>query len=163
MLRRAADKDRKSIVATLYQAGNGIYAQFDKVLVLAEGREIYYGPARAAKQYFEGMGFRCAPGANIADFLTSVAVHTEREILPGFENRVPNTPDEFETAYKKSSIYDTMLQEVISQSQEDLAGEVEALRTKWMNEKNRSLPMLSRGDSPYHVSLPKQVLACTRR
>lgn len=29
---------------TLYQAGNGIYEHFDKVLVLDEGKQIYYGP-----------------------------------------------------------------------------------------------------------------------
>lgn len=150
-------------MATLYQAGNGIYSQFDKVLVLAEGHEIYYGPAAAAKQYFEGMGFKCAPGANIADFLTSVAVHTERETLPGFSNRVPNTPKEFETAYKASTIYAEMLHQIKSQNQQDLAAEVETLRTTWASEKSRSIDAFSRTGSPYHVSFARQVLICTKR
>lgn len=163
MLRRTADEERKSIVATLYQAGNGIYSQFDKVLVLAEGREIYYGPSSAAKQYFESMGFRCAPGANIADFLTSVAVHMERKILPGFENRVPNTPEDFETAYRASVTRAEMIREIKSQSQQSLAAEVDAMRATWETEKNRSLAAFSREKSPYHVSFGKQVLACTKR
>jgi hypothetical protein len=163
VLRRMADQDGKSIVATLYQAGNAIYAQFDKVLVLAEGREIYYGPASQAKQYFEDMGFRCAPGANIADFLTSVAVETEREILAGFQYRVPNTPEQFEAVYKRSAIHSKMMQRMNSVKQEALAAEMEALKAGWKSEKNRSLAALSREKSPYHVSFPKQVLACTKR
>ncbi|KAK6068393.1 multidrug resistance protein CDR1 [Seiridium cupressi] len=163
VLRRVADEERKSVVATLYQAGNGIYSQFDKVLVLSEGHEIYYGPTSAAKQYFEDMGFRCAAGANIADFLTSVAVHTERQILPGFENQVPNTPEEFETAYKRSGMHADMIHQMEAERPESLAAEVEALRTTWEFEKNRTLVGLSREKSPYHVSFAKQVLACTTR
>ena len=30
-----------STIATLYQAGNGIFEQFDKVLVLDEGKQIF--------------------------------------------------------------------------------------------------------------------------
>ncbi|KAK6197215.1 hypothetical protein LQW54_010831 [Pestalotiopsis sp. IQ-011] len=36
VLRKSADEHKRSIIATLYQAGNGIFNQFDKVLVLAE-------------------------------------------------------------------------------------------------------------------------------
>ena len=89
LLRKAADEEQKTILATLYQAGNGIYNQFDKVLVLAEGRLIFYGLASEAKSYFEDLGFVCAPGANVADFLTSVSVPTERQIARGFEDRPP--------------------------------------------------------------------------
>ncbi|GKU09890.1 unnamed protein product, partial [Fusarium langsethiae] len=95
VLRKHADEQQRTIIATLYQAGNGIYDQFDKVLVLADGHEIYYGPTVEARQYFEQMGFKCPPGANIADFLTSVTVDTEREIIPGYEATVPRTAHDF--------------------------------------------------------------------
>jgi ABC-type multidrug transport system ATPase subunit len=35
-------------ITTPYQAGNGIFEQFDKVLVLGEGKQIYYGPREGA-------------------------------------------------------------------------------------------------------------------
>lgn len=57
-------------VVTLYQAGNGIYELFDKVLVLDEGKQIYYGPAKQARPFMEDLGFVCVDGANVADFLT---------------------------------------------------------------------------------------------
>lgn len=163
ILRRSADTQQKSIVATLYQAGNGIFDLFDKVLVLAEGREIYYGPTSTARQYFENMGFKCAPGANIADFLTSVAVLTERAILPGYEGRVPNTAEEFEAAYKGSVVFAGMKTVMETTDQQALAAQVENLKRLRESEKKRSAPFFSRETSPYQVSFGRQVVACTVR
>lgn len=163
VLRKAADENQRTIVATLYQAGNGIFKQFDKVLVLAEGREIYYGPAGEAKSYFEDMGFVCAPGANVADFLTSVAVHTERRVAAGHENSVPSSAAEFEDAYKRSPSYSRMLSEIAAKKDDALSREVANLKAARDGEKNRSLPFLSRESSPYQVSFAKQVIQCTVR
>lgn len=33
--------------------------QFDKILVIAEGQTLFYGPRRDAKKYFEELGFEC--------------------------------------------------------------------------------------------------------
>ncbi|KAK4545939.1 hypothetical protein LTR36_002503 [Oleoguttula mirabilis] len=164
LLRKAAREKSKTIISTLYQAGNGIYDQFDKALVLAEGREIYYGPTSEAKTYFEDMGFVCTPGANTADFLTAVAVHTERQIAPGYEGRVPNTAAEFETRYKRSALFQRMTAQIESmQSDEALAREIKDLERARELEKNRTFKFLSREQSPYHVSFPKQIAACLRR
>jgi len=163
VLRRSADEEEKTIIATLYQAGNGIFNFFDKVLVLAEGREIYYGPAPDARKYFEDMGFVCAPGANIADFLTAVAVHTERTIAPGYEDHVPNTAEEFETRYKSSAVFNRMTREMASRPEHLLAREIEDLKAVRDLEKNRTLGFLSRNGSPYHASFSKQVIALAKR
>jgi len=40
----------------IYQASQAIYDLFDKAIVLYEGRQIYFGPAKSARAYFEGMG-----------------------------------------------------------------------------------------------------------
>lgn len=110
--RRSASEEDKTVVATLYQASNAIYEQFDKVLVLAEGRQIFYGPVVQARRYFEEMGFECQPGANVSDFLTSVTVNTERRVRPGFEGRVPTSVEEFEARYKGSDVYQRMTEDM---------------------------------------------------
>lgn len=51
-----------SSIVTLYQAGNGIYNLFDKVLVLDEGVELYYGPMKEARPFLEELGFICREG-----------------------------------------------------------------------------------------------------
>ncbi|KAK7415703.1 hypothetical protein QQX98_005738 [Neonectria punicea] len=159
-LRRDADINGKSIVVTTYQAGNGIFDAFNKVLVLADGRVIYYGLRTAAKSYFEDMGFICPRGANVADFLTSVTVKTEREIAPGFEHRVPNTAEEFERAYKESDTC-RLMRELIQQP-ESLHHQVEDLKMAVDREKRqRRWKLGTRG--VYTAGLREQVINCTQR
>jgi ATP-binding cassette subfamily G (WHITE) protein 2 (SNQ2) len=163
VLRQTADQKKKTVIATLYQAGNGIYGLFDKILVLAEGREIYYGPRATAQKYFEDMGFVCSPGANVADFLTSVAVHTERQIAKGFENSVPRTAEDFEIAYKQGETFQQMLQEIESIPKQALAEEAEVLKEVTNQERNRQFSAFSRSNSTYTVSLRRQIMSCTKR
>ncbi|KAF4989045.1 hypothetical protein FGRMN_9375 [Fusarium graminum] len=163
VLRKHADEQQRTIIATLYQAGNNIYDQFDKVLVLAEGRQIYYGPSAEARQYFEKMGFKCPPGANIADFLTSVTVQTEREVLSGFEGSVPHTAQDFEQRYKTSEMLRRMKHLIKSRERESLVAEVEELRGLGIREKSRTLKALSRASSPYLISFFDQVWVCALR
>lgn len=159
MLRTEADQNGRTIVATIYQAGNGIYTKFDKVLVLADGCVIYYGPGSMAKQYFESLGFVCPKGANVADFLTSVTVATERVIAPGFEQKVLNTPQEFERAYQASSVCRQMRE--TEQPTETLAAEVDDLKTAVQREKKARRVEGKR--SVYTVGLRAQIVNCTIR
>ncbi|KAK5681587.1 hypothetical protein LTS10_006120 [Elasticomyces elasticus] len=164
VLRKSADEEQKTIVATVYQAGNGIYNQFDKVLVLAEGRLIFYGPTSEVKAYFEDLGFVYTPGANVADFLTSVSVITERQIAPGFESRVPETADEFAARFRASALCQRNLTHSIPLTDKSLHQEIEDLTHVRTLEKNRSLSSLfSRHKSPYQISLGRQIMACTKR
>lgn len=75
---------------------------FDKVVVLYEGRQIYFGKTTEAKAYFEGLGFVCPEQQTTADFLTSMTSHSERIVRAGFEGAAPRSPDEFVEAWKKS-------------------------------------------------------------
>lgn len=159
MLRREADQNEKTIVATMYQAGNGIYDQFDKVLVLADGMVTYYGPRAMARAYFEDMGFVCPRGANIADFLTSVTVTTERIVAPGMEEKVPNTAAEFEAYYRQSSICSQMLEDI--QPPEKLVDEEINLANAVLMEKRKQ--HLPRPQSVYTAGLWHQVASCTVR
>ncbi|KAI1311781.1 putative ABC multidrug transporter [Xylaria venustula] len=162
VLRRVTDEQHKTMIATLYQAGNGIYNQFDKVLVLAEGRQIYFGPTSEAKAYFENLGFRCPASGNVADFLTSVTVPTERDLFPGFETSAPKTAQEFEQAYTNSRAHSAARETMVTDSRL-LAAEVDKLDETRKLEKNRTFHSLSREHSVYQVSFGRQVWACTAR
>ena len=159
ILRSEADEDGKTIVATLYQAGNALYGLFDKVLVLCEGRMIYFGPRQYAREYFETMGFVCPRGANIADFLTSVTVSTERTIRPGFEGSVPNTAAEFEARFRNGDVYQRMVKGM--REPDGMAEETEVFRNAVLKEKRKAF--LSRSPSVYTVSLWDQIVSCTIR
>ncbi|KAG2208507.1 hypothetical protein INT47_010203 [Mucor saturninus] len=104
-LRIMTDVFKKTTVATLYQASNNIFALFDNVLLLDEGRCLYFGPVDTAKEYFESLGFFCPHRKSIPDFLTGLCNPNEREIMPGYEKSAPKFAVDFEKRYLESSIY----------------------------------------------------------
>ncbi|KAI8983430.1 ABC-2 type transporter-domain-containing protein [Pilobolus umbonatus] len=111
-LRIMTDILHKTTISTLYQASDSIFHLFDKCLVLDEGRCIYFGPTSQAKSYFEELGFYCPERKSIPDFLTGLCNANERQILPGFENRVPLNAVQFEKAYKESNLHAAMMREL---------------------------------------------------
>lgn len=99
-------------VVAIYQASQSIYDIFDKVAVLYEGRQIYFGNIHAAKTYFLEMGFECPPRQTTADFLTSLTSPHERIIRGDFKGKPPFTPDEFAAAWHESADRAQLLREI---------------------------------------------------
>lgn len=118
-LRAMTDQFDITTIVTLYQAGNGIFDLFDKVLVLDEGKQLYYGPREGARPFMESLGFYCDPSANVADFLTGVTVPTERKIREGYGDRFPRTSDQIRQAYLQTSTCQTMQKELVFPKTED--------------------------------------------
>ncbi|KAL6358887.1 hypothetical protein LRP88_09080 [Fusarium phalaenopsidis] len=102
-LRTQADVIGCTSAVAIYQASQDAYGVFDKVLVLYQGRQIFFGKTTEAKAYFEGLGFVCPEQQTTADFLTSMTSHQERVIRPGCEGKAPRSPDEFAQAWKNSA------------------------------------------------------------
>ncbi|ORX96976.1 ABC-2 type transporter-domain-containing protein [Clohesyomyces aquaticus] len=90
---------------SLYQASENIYDVFDKVLVIDSGRSVYFGPAKEARAYFEGLGFLEKPRQTTPDYLTGCTDPFEREYAPGrSEKDVPNSPEALAEAFEKSDV-----------------------------------------------------------
>ncbi len=58
------------------------------------------------------MGFHCPERQTTADFLTSLTNPAERQVRPGYESKVPRTPDEFAKAWKESDERKRLVQEI---------------------------------------------------
>ncbi|KAJ4152410.1 Multidrug resistance protein [Fusarium falciforme] len=99
-LRTQADVLGTTACVAIYQASQDAYEVFDKVVVLYEGRQIYFGRTDQAKAYFEDLGFICPDRQTTADFLTSMTSHRERVVRPG--TNAPRSPDEFAQAWMRS-------------------------------------------------------------
>ncbi|KAF9439085.1 hypothetical protein BGZ76_000047 [Entomortierella beljakovae] len=95
----------KATIVTIYQASENIYNLFDKVILLYEGRTIYFGPANKARQYFIDLGFECPSRQTTADYLTAITDPIERKIRRDFSGSTPRTPKEFEDAFKSSQFF----------------------------------------------------------
>jgi ABC-type multidrug transport system ATPase subunit/ABC-type multidrug transport system permease subunit len=88
---------------SLYQASENIYKQFDKVLVVDEGRQVYFGPASEARAYFEGLGFKEKPRQTSPDFLTGCTDEFEREYAEGRSaENAPHSPETLAQAFLDS-------------------------------------------------------------
>lgn len=158
-LRSMTDTMGMATIVTLYQAGNGIYDLFDKVLVLDEGKQVYYGTREQARLFMESLGFVCSDGANVADFLTGVTVPSERKIKPDFESRFPRNNIELAQAYQRSDIKPVMMRELEYPTTEEAKMNTKMFTDAVTMDKH---PRLGK-TSPLTVSFPEQVKACVAR
>ncbi|EXJ88092.1 hypothetical protein A1O1_05020 [Capronia coronata CBS 617.96] len=152
-IRALTNMAETSTAVSLYQAGESLYKLVDKVLLIDQGKCLYFGPSDAAKQYFIDLGFQCPERWTTADFLTSVTDEHERSIRKGWEDRIPRNADEFADLYRKSEAYQRNLED-ITDFESQLEGQRRA-RLEHSSKKNKR--------KNYTVSFPKQVIACTQR
>eukprot|EP01134_Creolimax_fragrantissima_P006164 CFRG6164T1 len=78
-MRRLCTNNR-TIVTTIHQPRSNIYAMFDNLLLLSQGRVVYFGPAQDAVTYFSKLDFNAPTHFNPADYfidLLSVDSRTE--------------------------------------------------------------------------------------
>ncbi|KAK6537823.1 hypothetical protein TWF694_010726 [Orbilia ellipsospora] len=160
-LRLSAELTGSTALVAIYQASQSAYDQFHKAIVLYEGRQIYFGPTGEAKQFFEDMGFECEDRATTADFLTSLTNPAERRIRPGFEDRVPRTPDEFAQRWKESDARKRLLEEIAEFEAENPLGKESIDRFKQVRNVVKSKNVSA--NSPYTISFPMQVKLCMTR
>ncbi|KAJ0256356.1 ABC transporter G family member 25 [Hirschfeldia incana] len=64
---------RKTVVTSIHQPSSRVFQMFDTVLLLSEGRCLFFGKGRDAMAYFDSVGFSPAFPMNPADFLLDLA------------------------------------------------------------------------------------------
>ena len=69
-LRSLTNMAQISTSVALYQAGESLYDLFDKVVLIHEGKCLYFGPTSQAATYFEGLGFTRPARWTTADFVS---------------------------------------------------------------------------------------------
>ncbi|KIJ59863.1 hypothetical protein HYDPIDRAFT_99818, partial [Hydnomerulius pinastri MD-312] len=104
IFRTLTDMSRMTTIAAIYQAGEQLYDLFDKVCVIAEGKMVYYGPVKAARQYFVDMGYEPHNRQTTADFLVAVTDPHARKIRDGYEEVVPRTAEAMAAYFRTSHL-----------------------------------------------------------
>ncbi|KAF7349230.1 hypothetical protein MSAN_01712400 [Mycena sanguinolenta] len=160
-LRLSTQVTGSTCLVAIYQASQSAYDLFDKVVVLYEGRQIYFGPTESAKEFWTSRGFVCAPRQTTGDFLTSLTNPAERIVAEGFENRVPRTPDEFARVWRKSAEYQALLEDIAAYNAEyPLGGEaLVKFRSSRVLQQSKSIS----STSPYTISIRRQIALCMER
>lgn len=161
-LRIMTDISNRTTLVTLYQAGEGIYDVFDKVLVIDSGRQIFTGRRDEARQYFIDLGFQAPDRQTTADFLTAVTDPVERRFRPGCEASTPKTPEALERAFRESPHYQKVLDDIKDYEDYLQRSNFEDAK-RFENAVQESKSKYVRQKSPYTVSFSRQVLACVKR
>ncbi|KAL2198143.1 ABC-2 type transporter-domain-containing protein [Corynascus similis CBS 632.67] len=160
-LRLQTELFHSTACVSIYQAPQSAYDLFDKALVLYEGRQIFFGKASDAKQYFINLGFECPARQTTPDFLTSMTSPQERIVRPGFEAKAPRTPDEFAAAWKNSAEYQALQAEIEEYKQHHPINgpDAEAFRASRKAQQAKG----QRAKSPFTLSYMQQVQLCLWR
>ncbi|TFY82436.1 hypothetical protein EWM64_g1573 [Hericium alpestre] len=161
-LRVMTDVLGQTTFVTLYQAGEGIYELFDKVLILDQGRQVYYGAPSEARKYFEGLGYRPLPRQSTPDYLTGCTDKNERQFADGRSaNDVPCSPEALEQTFLNSPIAQNMHDslEKYKLLMETERADQEAFRQAVLDDKKRGVSK----KSPYTLGYTGQVWALAKR
>ena len=141
---------------SLYQASENIYRQFDKVMVIDEGRQVFFGPAKEARAYFEGLGFKEKPRQTTPDYLTGCTDPFERDYAPGrSEANAPHDPESLVTAFAESK-FASGLNEEMTQYRETIRSEKQAFQdfeTANRQGKQRFAPKSSVYAAPFYLQV----------
>ncbi|KAL2893585.1 ABC transporter G family member 25 [Bienertia sinuspersici] len=72
-LQGLARKGGKTVITSVHQPSSRVFQMFDSVLVLCDGRSIYFGKGCDAMSYFQHVGFQPSFPMNPADFFLDLA------------------------------------------------------------------------------------------
>ncbi|KAI9719929.1 MAG: hypothetical protein M1828_005967 [Chrysothrix sp. TS-e1954] len=160
-VRMSTDLYGSTAAVSIYQSSQSAYDIFDKVLVLYEGRQIFFGNSRHGKDYFINMGFYCPERQTVPDFLTSMTSALEREVRDGFEHQVPRTPDEFAERWKNSEERAALMLEIDQwENQHQYHGEdLKSFKASRRAQQSK----IQRVQSSYTLSYYGQTMLCLQR
>ena len=78
-LKNLAESGR-TVIQTIHQPNSDIYETFDKLMLLAAGKIIYFNDSSKAVDYFAGITFKCPSLTNPSDFFMSIMSKESIEI-----------------------------------------------------------------------------------
>lgn len=62
----------RTIIQTIHQPNSDIFTMFDRLMLLAQGKTLFFNDANLAVDYFSGIGFPVPQLSNPADFFMSI-------------------------------------------------------------------------------------------
>lgn len=71
-LKRLAESEFRTILMTIHQPRTNILKMFDKILLLSQGKTVFFGNLEDALAHFERCGYECPRHENPADFFLDI-------------------------------------------------------------------------------------------
>lgn len=67
-----ARKQQRTVISTIHQPNSDIFEQFDRLLLIAKGKIIYFDEANKSVDYFRSIGYQCPDLTNPADYFMTI-------------------------------------------------------------------------------------------
>lgn len=97
LLKRLA-KSGRTIITTIHQPNSDIFENFDKLMLLAQGKTIYFNEANKAVEYFASIDRPCPQLSNPADHFMSIM--SKESLEPEDVEITPEIRADIEVKYK---------------------------------------------------------------
>ncbi|KAJ2696459.1 hypothetical protein H4218_004595 [Coemansia sp. IMI 209128] len=122
---------------TIHQPSARIFNIFDKVILLSQGRVVYFGPTSTAIEYFASIGYQCPMHENPADYFIDLMTLDYRsdDALARSKAQVKQLADQF-TEYEARLASDSGSEKPpsISGKGVEVSGELDLPRNNWFSE-----------------------------
>lgn len=69
---RALSASGRTVISTIHQPNSEIFDNFDRLMLIANGKIIYMNEAHKSSDYFAKIGYVCPPMSNPADYFMTV-------------------------------------------------------------------------------------------
>jgi len=77
-LRKLADSG-KTVVTVIHQPSQQLFSMFDDLLLMSEGRLMYYGEVKQVRSYFGSIGYKCASDIGTAEHILDCVSRTTED------------------------------------------------------------------------------------
>lgn len=115
LLSDLAHQSSRTIIVTIHQPPSEIFHMLDDLLLLADGRVVYHGPAANAVPYFSALGHSCPMYTNPADFFFLELLGGIQKLQPAnrLQNSVEVLCESWSASQEKKLLVSEQEQEVI--------------------------------------------------
>ena len=62
----------RTIIQTIHQPNSDIFSMFDRLMLLAQGKTLYFNDANRSVEYFAKIGYQIPELSNPADYFMSI-------------------------------------------------------------------------------------------
>ncbi|KAJ2888988.1 hypothetical protein FB639_000236 [Coemansia asiatica] len=97
LVKKISVEQNTATIMTIHQPSARIFNIFDKVILLSQGRLVYFGPTSESISYFASIGYQCPVHENPADYFVDLMTldHRSEEALARSQGQVDNLVERF--------------------------------------------------------------------
>eukprot|EP01129_Flabellula_baltica_P009537 TRINITY_DN390_c0_g1_i1.p1 TRINITY_DN390_c0_g1~~TRINITY_DN390_c0_g1_i1.p1 ORF type:complete len:613 (-),score=120.87 TRINITY_DN390_c0_g1_i1:68-1906(-) len=149
----------KTIILTVHQPSTELLTHFDKLMILAHGQTVYFGPYGQAIDYFAEIGYECPIDENPADYFIKILHLNDKGKLQGYGN-TEKKAKELAKVFKRSEYHELTKQSKVAPVTEILSKDEELpnFGTQFRHLANRELQILTRDPSAFFISVLTNLL-----